>query len=76
MARAAADPQVMVALTSFVGAVGKAEVYVYQGELYAEDDPIVKKHPTLFGPVVVRRSVPAAPVIEQATAAPGEKRGA
>lgn len=75
MARAAADPQVMVALTSFVGAVGKVEVDVRAGHLYAADDPIVKKHPTLFGPVEVRRSV-VEPRVEQATAAPGEKRGA
>jgi len=76
MARAAAEPQVMVALTSFVGAVGKVDIDVREGHLYAADDPIVKKFPALFGPVVVRRSVPETAPIEQATAAPGEKRGA
>lgn len=75
MARAAAEPQVMVALASFVGAVGTVEVNVREGFLFAGDDPIVKKYPTLFGPVQVRRSVPE-PAIETATAAPGEKRGA
>lgn len=74
MARAAAEPQVMVALASFVGAVGKDEVRVREGDLFASDDPIVRKHPALFGPVVVRRTG-AAPRVEAATAAPGEKRG-
>jgi hypothetical protein len=76
MARAAAEPQqVMVALTSFVGAVGSFEISIREGFLFPSDDPIVKKYPTLFGPVVLRHST-AAPIIEQATAAPGEKRGA
>jgi hypothetical protein len=73
MAKAAAE--VMVALASFVGAVGSTEVNIREGWLFASDDPIVRKYPTLFGPVVVRVSVPGARV-EQATAAPGEKRGA
>jgi hypothetical protein len=64
----------MVALTSFVGAVGKAEITIRKGDLFASDDPIVRKHPKLFGPVEVRRTGPA-PRVEQATAAPGEKRG-
>jgi hypothetical protein len=72
MAKAAAE--VMVALASFVGAVGSLEVNVREGWLFASDDPIVKKYPTLFGPVAVRQSV-AGGRIEQATAAPGEKRG-
>lgn len=75
MARAAAEPQVVVALASFIGAVGKTEIMVREGFLFASDDPLVKKHPSLFGPVQVRRSVPE-PAIETATAAPGEKRGA
>lgn len=68
--KAAAEPQVVMALTSFVGG---ASLYVIKGDLFAADDPLVKKHPALFGPVVVKRSV--AERIEQATAAPGEKRG-
>ena len=73
MAKAAAE--VMVALTSFVGVVGKLEVAVREGWLFASDDPIVKKYPSLFGPVPIRQSVTGGH-IEQATAAPGEKRGA
>jgi hypothetical protein len=46
------------------------------GELFYADDPIVLKHPEYFGSPKVRGSVVDAPVIvEQATAAPGEKRG-
>ncbi len=74
-ARAAAEPQIMVALASFVGAVGNVEVVVRQGDLFATEDAIVRKFPQMFGRVEVRRSV-SEPVIEQATAAPGEKRGA
>lgn len=70
--RAAAEPQIVMALTSFVGS---ASIVVVKGDLYAGDDPLVKKHPSLFGPVTVKRSGPADRV-EQATAAPGEKRGA
>jgi hypothetical protein len=71
MAAKAAEPQIVMALTSFVG---PAALTVIKGDLFAADDPIVKKYPTLFGPPALRRSVE--PRIEQATAAPGEKRGA
>jgi hypothetical protein len=70
--KAAAEPQIVMALTSFVGG---ASLSVIKGDLFASDDPLVLKHPKLFGPVVVKRSAPE-PRIEQATAAPGEKRGA
>lgn len=75
MAKAAAQPQVLVALASFVGGIGNVDVAITRGELFASDDPAVQKWPELFGPVVVRRSV-LEPRIETATAAPGEKRGA
>lgn len=44
------------------------------GDAWPADDPVVQAHPELFseGPTVVKRSQPA---VEQATAAPGEKRG-
>jgi hypothetical protein len=40
------------------------------------DDPLVKARPGLFSddPVKVMRTVHAAPVVEQATRAPGERR--
>lgn len=48
-------------------------VRIKRGEAWAADDPLVKARPGLFSnePPTVRRT--AAPV-EQATAAPGEKR--
>lgn len=53
-----------------------SETAVQAGELFYADDPIVKKHPEFFGAPKVRGSSVHAPVIvEQATAAPGEKRG-
>jgi hypothetical protein len=47
------------------------------GSLYRADDPVVRKYPQYFRPVVINSTVKRAaePVIEQATAAPGEKRG-
>jgi hypothetical protein len=72
MAAKAAEPQIVMALTSFVG---PGSLTVIRGDLFAADDPIVKKHPEMFGPPALRRSG-VEPRIEQATAAPGEKRGA
>jgi hypothetical protein len=70
--KAAAEPQVVAALTSFVGLGGQV---VLEGDLFASDDPTVTKWPTLFTPAAPRRTTDG-PRIEQATAAPGEKRGA
>ena len=62
----------LVALQSFTGRLGKDDVVVLAGTVFAPDDPAVKKWPHLFGPAVRA----AGPAIETATAAPGEKRGA
>ncbi len=69
--KAAAEPQLVRALTSFVGVDG---LVITSGSIFTSDHPDVRAHPALFGPVVASRV--AEPVIEQATAAPGEKRGA
>jgi len=45
---------------------------VRSGDILPADDSIVKKHPDWFGPIRGDRERPA---IEQATAAPGERRG-
>lgn len=47
-------------------------IRVREGEAWAADDPFVALHPDLFAeqPDRVRRTAP----VEQATAAPGEKR--
>lgn len=63
-----AQPNVVIALESgYLGLDGET-VLVRKGDVFLKDDPLVKKFPHLFGPQGVR--------IEQATAAPGEKRGA
>lgn len=61
----------LVALQSFVGRIGDADVIFKAGDSVAANSPAVKKWPHLFGPTT-RDSEPK---IEQATAAPGEKRG-
>jgi hypothetical protein len=68
-------PAVLMATTSFSSVLRGVSVQVQQGELLEADDPIVRSFPQFFGPPKVRpRSGP--PAVEQATAAPGEKRGA
>lgn len=55
-------------------------VYVRRGEPWAADDPVVLGNPAAFAEDaeragVLRRSGPSqAPVVEQATAEPGERR--
>jgi len=71
-----------MARTNEVSIVEVAEGFVCpagqfnKGQLFAADDPLVRKSPHLFRPVVLASSRVAAPAVEQATAAPGEKRGA
>jgi hypothetical protein len=53
---------------------------VNAGDLYADDHPYVKSYPGNFeDPVVIeapgRKTAQHRPEVEQATAAPGEKRG-
>lgn len=62
----------VVALVSLSGSMAGEDVEVRKGELFYDTDPIVRKWPEHFGPPKVRGT--EAP-IEQATAAPGEKRG-
>jgi hypothetical protein len=73
MAKAAET--VLQAKTSFTAAVDGARFEVHQGDLIDADHPAVRKWPEAFGPVFVHHRS-AAGKVEQATAAPGEKRGA
>ena len=66
--------------TAFQGPDGFV-VALHAGEVWADDDPIVKARPEQFStvPTFARRSpgggaVDVVPYVEQATAAPGEKR--
>jgi hypothetical protein len=51
-------------------------VEYHLGEVVEADDPAIKKWPAHFGPLIVREHYGAkkATPVEQATAAPGEKR--
>jgi hypothetical protein len=78
MAKAVEPPAPFVVLDSFVGQLDGVDVTYFQGEPVHPDDPAVRRWPHLFGPLVYPHPVKRAsePRIEQATAAPGEKRGA
>lgn len=54
---------------------GGVPVRLREGDLWDADDPVVKTHPNLFSdePTRINRTT-RTPVVEQATAAPGEKR--
>jgi hypothetical protein len=59
---------------SFIGALDGDEVEYQKGEVVGPDDPGLHKWPQRFIPLVVRKTRRRGEV-EQATAAPGEKRG-
>ncbi len=63
---AKAEQTVVALVSGYYGVDGKA-VAVIEGETFRADDPVVKKFPKVFSK--------SAPIIEQATAAPGEQRG-
>lgn len=69
---AKAQSNVVIALTSGAFGVDGESVLVIEGEEFRADDPVVKKYPAHF----TKSASAAAPAVEQATAAPGEKRGA
>lgn len=59
--------------------INSCPVPVVQGAAFHRSDPVVAVHPELFSdtPVIVHRTPGyefPAPVVEQATAAPGERR--
>ena len=66
----------LVAKESFVGALDGVVVEVHKGDIAAPGAPEVRRWPDKFVPLDVRFRGTPAPVVEQATAAPGEKRGA
>jgi hypothetical protein len=74
MAKAAAPDAIYEVAIAFSGPLGSFPA----GAIYRGDDPVVRKFPQFFRPVIVNSTIvrTAEPVIEQATAAPGEKRGA
>ena len=58
--------------TTFVITLGDRDVEYHAGEVVDGDDPAFKRVPEHFGPVAFKHRT--AKPIEQATAAPGEKR--
>jgi hypothetical protein len=70
---AKSPPAVLIALESFVGEVDGERLTIFAGDAFEAEHPMVKQAPNLFGPLVFR--YPIRNRIEQATAAPGEKRG-
>ena len=60
--------------TTFVITLGGRDAEYHAGEIVDGDDPAYKRVPEHFGPVEFKHRA-AKPVVEQATAAPGEKRG-
>jgi hypothetical protein len=63
--------------TSFVGSLDGGGVEYRKGEVVDVDDPALKRWPEYFEPLVVREHLRdgTKKEVEQATAAPGEKRG-
>lgn len=56
---------------SFIGTIGQGDIDFRTGELVPADHPAVAKYPAMFEPLTSRFEMPR---VEQATAAPGEKR--
>lgn len=69
-----ADSNIVVAKQSFYGAVKGQVMDVREGDLFEADHPAVSKWPDMFAPPVLRFPVARKGRVEQATAAPGEKR--
>jgi hypothetical protein len=80
MAKATGERALLVAITSGVTAMPDSPLplVVRQGDTLWSDHPAVKRNPDWFAPLTVTHETPGStePRIEQATAAPGEKRGA
>lgn len=70
--------QYVYAAAPCVAYVNGLRIQLETDDVWDADDPVVKARPDLFRatPVKVNRTVPVSPPVEQATAAPGEKRGA
>lgn len=70
MATTTEKPDTLTVLESFVGKVDGEERIFRQGELVRPNDPAVKKWPHFFGEARFMHDR-----VEQATSAPGERRG-
>lgn len=68
-----AKDDIYMVTTTFVITLGDRDVEYHTGEIVDADDPAYKRVPEHFGPVEFKHRT--AKPVEQATAAPGEKRG-
>lgn len=59
--------------TSFFGSLDGGGIEYHKGEVVDGDDPALEMWPEFFEPLLVREHLRTR--VEQATAAPGEKRG-
>jgi hypothetical protein len=70
------DATLLVVLVSFTGQLGGRPCTFQKGKVIESDHPAVRAWPDKFGPLTLPYPVKReAPPIEQATSAPGEKRG-
>jgi hypothetical protein len=79
MAKATGERSLLVAITSGVTAMPDSlNLVVRKGDTFWSDHPAVKRNPEWFKPFSPTYDTPGYTEarIEQATAAPGEKRGA
>lgn len=67
---AKSETDALVVLESFIGRLGDEDVMFRKGDLINPTNPAIKKWPDKFGAAEYRHE----PRVEQATAAPGEKR--
>lgn len=69
--------KIVYAQDTLVAGIDDMALVLHAGDVWAADDPLVLSRPELFGPEppeqTIRRTSPA-PVVEQATQAPGERR--
>jgi len=68
----ASQPTVLLALEAFECEVNGERLRFSKGDPIEADHPAVKHNPHLFGPLIFKHPLRAK--VEQATAAPGEKR--
>jgi hypothetical protein len=66
----AVEPEIYEVAEGFVCPAGSFR----KGQLFRSDDPLVKQYPAQFRAAVIVSTRKPEPIIEQATAAPGEKR--
>ena len=71
MAKATEPLPLLSVVTSFSCDLGDFRA----GELIEATHPAVKRYRDCFGPITIHHTTEREPVVEQATAGPGEKRG-